>query len=1529
MIVTLIAKERSFTTSLPNKIGGQYWVTDLDDKGNTRKVISVEGVHGTWFLHSNDFFVLQDKSGLEIETAEMTGGTQVILGKYRKSGERVQLFIEPSTEDRRHYQRYCVTRNCRFNIGRDESNQIVFSNQYVSAQHACLIWQDGTWSITDTQSSNGTFVNEWRVAMRQLDFGDTISILGLKIVVGRGFFAINSPDGTVSVSGARPLQPQSKKEDSGYECRPETRLFFRSPRFCRELTTFRMAVDPPPNPERIDDTPLLLVLGPALTMGLTAVIMAVIAIINYNSGRSDILATIPTMAMSFTMLCGTLLWPVLTRRNDNKRRKDAEKNRQKKYREYLDEIRNEIFLHVKEQEEILLASHPDPDSCEARVQEVRQDLWERVNGQQDFLRLRLGLGDLPLLAEIDWPKKRFAPASDNLSHELYRLADEPKVLHNVPITISLCDMPVVGIIGPRTATAQFLQNLVLQITALHSYDEVKLAFFANESVQKDWKYARWYPHCWNEEENTRFFASDEAEAKALASSLEQVLSERMESRQMQTEQATPQYVLIVPSVELAEKTELFSHILHAPKVCGFSCIVMADGLNKLPKECSVVVDLKEGDCELYDLTNTSGVKQVFHPDEMTRLHVAQDSAKLANIRLDVRNEQYTLPNMLTFLEMYHVSKVEHLNALTRWKESDPVNSLQVPVGLGCNGELFLLDLHQRFQGPHGLVAGMTGSGKSEFIITLILSLSLNFSPEEVAFILIDYKGGGLAGAFEDPQNGIKLPHLAGTITNLDGAAVKRSLISIQSELRRRERIFADAKVIAGTGTVDIYKYQQMYRDGLVSEPLPHLLIVSDEFAELKAQEPEFMEQLISAARIGRSLGVHLILATQKPSGVVNDQIWSNSRFHVCLKVQDRTDSMDMIKRPDAAAIAETGRFFLQVGFNEFFAMGQSAWCGAPYLPAERVTRTKDERVSVMDNLGRVLTEAKPKSPKKDKSAVSQVVAVVKYLSRLAGEENSQARQLWLPPLPENIHFSSLEDKYQWKPDLEELETILGEYDDPFNQSQGLMTFCPTRDGNTILYGVAGSGKVEALHTILYGLFAHYDAAKLNTYVIDMAEETLTVFADAPQAGGVLTAGDREKIYNLMRMLEEEVKYRKQMLAETGVSYQAYAAQTGKTMPHILVVLHNYTAFTEQFEDLDETIYRLTREGSKYGLFFLMTANSANSVRYRISQNFSVILPLQFNDKTDYVALLGSAGGVYPTKAKGRGLFKRGEQVYEFQLAWLDEKVNQEALRKFSKELAIHAGSMARPVPALPDHVLPSAFPGGFTAEELPVGVETESLHDSRVNLAGCVIYPVLGQECGETALFAQGLAQQLARMDSVDVLVLDSGQELEAGTEDGYKCYQQDFEKHIVDLFEELVRRNNVFWTAKKAGQPTPIFQAYYCLILGLGTVRDDLSDDGKEKLTLLLQNADLSYGMHFLLFDGAKNLSLFSSDAWYKLHVDVRNGIWIGSGIRDQYVLKNGHIPREPDEFPESVGYVVKKGRSVMVKFLEPEDKQEGRGRL
>lgn len=444
----------------------------------------------------------------------------------------------------------------------------------------------------------------------------------------------------------------------------------------------------------------------------------------------------------------------------------------------------------------------------------------------------------------------------------------------------------------------------------------------------------------------------------------------------------------------------------------------------VPKECSLLFTLSDsGQHTMTYLREIDRPDAVFALDPYSPEDAGRCMRIVANTDLRIVSQAYSLPKTVTFLEMFGVGRVEDLNPMKRWRESNPMKSLSTPVGIGSGGELMQLDLHQKFQGPHGLVAGMTGSGKSEFLITYILSMAVNYHPDEVAFVLIDYKGGGLAGAFDDPDKGIHLPHLVGTITNLDGPTIQRALVSIQSELTRRQRIFNQVKHITDEGTMDIYAYQRLYRGGQVDEPMPHLFIISDEFAELKQQEPEFMERLISIARIGRSLGVHLILATQKPSGVVNDQILSNTKFRICLKVQDRSDSMDMLKRPEAAELKDTGRFYIQVGYNEFFSLGQSAWAGAPYEPRSQVVSRRDDSVQVIDNVGQPLIEVRP--PREAQTAQgSELIAVLKELTAVAQAQGIPFRSLWKPMLPHPLDL----EKSCWPGEENRLEFCAGYLD---------------------------------------------------------------------------------------------------------------------------------------------------------------------------------------------------------------------------------------------------------------------------------------------------------------------------------------------------------------------------------------------------------------------------------------------------------------------------------------------------------------------
>ena len=1506
MLLTLVEPNMIASLALPAKISGRY----------SLRMLTVEGVNGNWLLKFN-------RRHLVMETPISPNGEVILQERnvytLRESGtgRKMVLFADPETEDRKTYTRYVLPETFSLRIGRDSQNDICFRLPYVSSFHARLEGMDGRLYLTDLGSVNGTFVNNRRIQQKEILPGDSVYIGGLKLLFGKGFVALNNPDGMVYCSRLlTPLYPeylppeQEKEEDEYLE---PIKFFYRSPRFKRDVETAQFTIDPPPQQQGKESTPMVLLLGPSITMGMVSLSTGFFTLFNVLNSGGSMLSAMPSLVMSVGMLMGTVLWPVVTKLVEKRTRRRKEEERRTKYQQYIAGMQAKIQEEGFRQAEILNENIVTLDDCIERIRNTRRTLWERMFRHNDFLMLRLGMGSLPLDAEFRFPERKFSVEEDPLQDELYRLCNSPHELASVPISLSLRDSHVMGVIGDRENVAAYVRGLVLQISALHSYDDVKMVFLYDGSESDQWDFAKWLPHTWNEQHNVHFMAGSHQDAREISILLERVFASRQEQ---EGEELLPWYVVFALDRKLGSQTELVRQILSEKECRGFSLVTAYDELRFLPKECTKVVELHGKDAYLYDQDDIYGQREYLYPDIMVSASCRDLSVQLGNTFLQAASRR-ELPDMLTFLEMFGVGKAEHLNALTRWQEHDPTRTLATEVGMDGDGNLFTLDLHEKFHGPHGLVAGMTGSGKSEFIMTYILSMAVNYHPNEVAFILIDYKGGGMAKAFE------RLPHTVGIITNLDGAAVNRSLVSIQSELKRRQAVFQKVSKQIGVSNIDIYKYQKLFREGKVEEPLQHLFIISDEFAELKTQQPDFMRELVSAARIGRSLGVHLILATQKPSGVVDDQIWSNSRFRICLKVQEKSDSMDMLKRPDAAELTQTGRFYLQVGYNEIFEMGQSAWGGAPYEPSDRPKKQKDRSVELLDNVGHVIRQAAIQE--KRAGGAKQLDTIVGYLQTLAEEENIHARPLWKPPLKPVILLDELLKKYA-VPAMRGLEPVIGEADDPENQRQFALTLPLSREGNAVVYAAAGGGKSTFISTMLYSLLRSHTARSLHLYLLDFGSETLRAFAKAPQVGDVLFSYDAEKVQNLFKMLTEELERRKRLCAEYGGDLDSYNSGSAQPMPYILTVIQNYAGFCEAYEELEPKVALLSREGTKYGILFVITAVNANAVRYRTLQNFRQLLVLQMNDNSEYSGILGSVGGVIPAHCKGRGLVKT-DKVYEFQTASVSTGDVAAVIRTFAEVLDQHnKGAKAPRVPILPEHVTPDFVEGEIDVPNLlyPVGIRKDTLQTVLLNLPKRPIHFVLYQEM--PAGFVPALAKVFTRREGLETVMMDSAG---CGEIPGVRVLRDNdsWNQEAVRLFGELVYRHNNAKELLEKGEPAPVYSPLVCILNGVKGVFDGLTEDGKDKLHVMMEKSEVPLNVYFVVISAVSEVSSFSFRPWFKKQPVFQNAVWLGNGISDQFQLKVRSSGKLYESIGEEFGYLVEDGNAVLMKLLTTGEGAERNG--
>lgn len=1518
MLLTLIANGKIHTSSLPEEAGGMRWIAESDAHG-ARRYGFAEAKDGVWVLSPKKGMQLADEYGALLERAALDPETEQVFQLGDAHGTAA-LVVRPTCAGDRTYSILGFASDEVIGIGSAPDNALCYGSRFVSGHHARIDYARDEFSLTDLGSSNGTFVNgvqikpQVRVALAP---GDVVEVLGLVIAVGHRFVSFNNPTDALVVKPTPNFvwfeQPSYQPPTRDTHDQEEPAFFYPAPRFKRDVERRAFSVDAPPAPEKPDDTPVAMKIGPSMVMGLAAVFSGAVMFMRMQESGGSLLMAAPMLVMAVSLVLGSVLWPILAKRFEKKKATKAEARRRQTYAAYLDKIRTMVRDETAHQKEVLEENRIPVAECMRRAFELDPRLMDRTPAHDDFLELRLGTGTVPLAADIRYPDEHFTVETDDLSEVVYQLSREPKDIVGAPVAVSLAANPVVGLAGPAADVRELAFGLVAQLACLHSYEDVKLAVLADEGEADAWAWACALPHAFTDDTSMRFCATTLEEASEIGLALGRIAEERREASGRAAAAPLPQYVVVCASRHLAGKSELVEGLARTPAP-GFTVVCLAEERKDLPKQCTCIVEASRASGTLRDRDDASGKGLAFSPDAFTNEVACRELSRALNtVQLDVTSAKEALPEGLGFLEMFEAGNLEQLNVRARWKAARASETLAARVGMDAAGEPFMLNLHERFHGPHGLIAGTTGSGKSEFIITWILSMCCEYSPEEVAFVLIDYKGGGLAGAFDNDRT--RLPHLAGTVTNLDGAAIARSLASVQSELKRRQALLNAARPAAGGDNVDIYKYQDLYRAGKVGEPCPHLFLVADEFAELKAQEPEFMDELISAARIGRSLGVHLVLATQKPTGVVNDQIWSNSKFKVCLKVADAADSKEMIKRPDAAELVQAGRFYLLVGYNEQFSLGQAAWAGTPYVPVEQYSPASDDSVVLVGPTGRALAQARPAAPAGSTRPAPQLVAVLAHLAEVACEENLSARRLWLDPLPAVVAADALRARRATEraelhldnPTPFELDPVVGLLDDPANQSQRVLTLPLTSEGNAVLYGSADSGAESLLSAMLYDLVSTHDAAHLNAYVMDFGSEALGAFRGAPQVGEVVVAGEDEKVSRLFDMLEHEVAERRRLFATYGGSLAGYSRQASDK-PALLLVVNGVAVFNELYERYEQRLIALARDGLRVGLSVLLCATSTVEVRMRLRSCMKLSLACGLADNNEYLNVLGTMRGVVPPQGRSRGLVRIGETVYVFQGAQVVGPDGDEFgfVTAVCTAMAVSSEAAAPGVPVLPDVVTPQVLEQfAHGSRQLPVGISEDNLSCVCLDFEDHVINRVLFSKAKDGTAFVRELAGYAARQKKYDLALVDAAKLL--ADLPGICALETQDDGQAMALFDELLY-----------AKQDPPEKPRLVLISGIAGLLMRADPMKTNIARLYLRHLRSGEGAIFVLFDMPGDAT-YSQEDWFKSQLGPKDGLWVGEGLDSQTAIQitYGIGERIDPTVKGARGYVVEGGKIRKVKLL------------
>ncbi|MER2152981.1 MAG: type VII secretion protein EssC [Solibacillus sp.] len=1212
-------------------------------------------------------------------------------------------------------------------------------------------------------------------------------------------------------------------------------IYRRTPRMVYELPKEKVSLSFPSQENDPSNRGLWLIILPPLVM---LIVMGIIAVIQPRG----IFILITMVMFVMTLITSTVQY--FKDRGNEKRKKER---RIRIYSAYLENKRQEL-QQLSEKQRFTMEFHfPKFERLKYLTYQISDRIWERSLESNDFLQLRLGTGHVPSSFTISLNSNDMANREmDNLIEQSQKLEKVYKEISDVPVIANLAKGPI-GLIGKERIVKKEIHQIIGQLAFFHSYHDLRFVFIFDEADYEKVEWMKWLPHFNIPNMYARGFIYNEKTRDQLLSTIYEMIRERDIKEDKENLRFTPHLVFIITNQQLISDHVILEYLEGDHKDLDISVIFAADAKESLSDNIHTLVRYlndTEGDILIQD---NKAVNISFKLDS----HRQDNNEHFARLLRTLDHQTgmtNSIPESVTFLEMMDVKEADELQIGDRWMENESSKSLAVPIGLKGKNDLVYLNLHEKAHGPHGLLAGTTGSGKSEFLQTYILSLSVHFHPHEVAFLLIDYKGGGMAQPFRT------LPHLLGTITNIEGSVnfTNRALASIRSELKRRQRLFDRYNV------THINDYTGLVKLQLAEEPLPHLFLISDEFAELKNEEPDFIRELVSAARIGRSLGVHLILATQKPGGVIDDQIWSNARFKVALKVQDANDSKEILKNADAASITVTGRGYLQVGNNEVYDLFQSAWSGAPYQ-SEHIGG--EDEVAIVTDLGLIPLSniAAKDSKQKGLSEIEAIVDKIKETEEMYNIE--KLKSPWLPPLAERLHKNGITSEIQE-------HIAMAFVDEPEKQSQSPYYYRVMEDGNLGIFGSTGYGKSTTVLTLLLNIAENYSPEEVHYYLMDFGNGSLLPLKQLPHTADFFLMEEGRKMDKFMRMVRDEIARRKQLLQQLEVgNIKLYNRIADIKLPLIFVVVENFDFIKDEMPDIETYFNQFVRDGQSLGIYMIFTATRISSIRQAVMNNLKTKIVHYLMDHSEAYTILGKTALV-PEAIPGRAIIKKDEANFSQLLlpANGDNDLEviegiKETVKTLKEKYKDHIGPS--PIPMLPTNLTVkqlAEYSGLMGQQHLyPIGLDEEFVRPVAVNFLTNKHLLIMGQaQKGKTNVL-KVLLTNAVENNVLHIGVFDSfDRSLAMFTDNESISYlesKDDVEEWITQIEGQLSIREMTYANSAIAERKTLQFTPILLVVDDYARFNSGIDAKLQERITKLMKNAGY-LGFNFIASGNSTDLT-------------------------------------------------------------------------
>ncbi|MDT0157722.1 FtsK/SpoIIIE domain-containing protein [Microbacterium sp. ARD32] len=1092
------------------------------------------------------------------------------------------------------------------------------------------------------------------------------------------------------------------------------RSIWRSPRFGTAVAGTEVQFPTPPSQPHRQPFPWPMILMPLLMGGVMFLTMR--------------------NAYSLVFMIGFPMMMVVTHLMQRRTAKREFAEETRIWREDLAVILTTLDQAAQHQRANAVDDDPEPRVVSDRATSADRAVWVRQSDDDDFLHLRAGIGPRPALVTGDAKQQGDRALRAEAAEEAARRATLP----DMPVTVPLG--PLTAVVGEGEQLDAWLRAALIRLAVTHSPNDVRVVAVLGQEHARMESWLRWLPHAAPLAGGLASVAIGAGDGQALLEELARTVG------------GVEHVVCLIDSAAGVPRRTL-EGVAAIAEDSRLHLIWVGDDLARVPAATDAAIDLPRSSIQHAD---RGGVDAITRLDALDLASAWRSARALGGYRDEaaVLAGESALPDRVRIADLSSdLADLDDAEAIAqRWASS---RGLRAQLGVGADG---VCSIDLREDGPHGLVAGTTGAGKSELLQSLLCSLALNNPPSRITFLLVDYKGGA---AFRECA---QLPHTVGYITDLTPALVQRALTSLHAELTTREHLLAEY------GAKDLPALERMHPE---IAP-PSMLICVDEFAALLAEVPDFIDGMVSIAQRGRSLGMHMILATQRPAGVVTPQIKANTDLRIALRVASPDDSTDVVDAPDAANLSRRtpGRALLRRTGHGTREMVQVAYVGGTEQLHDAGERVRVAPFTARAIDGGAVDAGRPH----EHSDLERIVTTVTTAFLRSGMQ--APRRPWIPPLPEELPLAVVEpgrlvigadardeaaiaDSGADATVVEQAPgtVLLGLQDVPGEQRQVPWSIDYGRTGHLLVFGASGSGKTELLRTVAASVTAGAERAAACVYGIDAGGGGLTVLERLGSVGSIVVEQSTERMLRLIRMVHRTVTERNAMLASHGVADLDALAATGVHVQRIHLLIDNLPAVLDSLEgggamrrQHADQLLTVLQEGRRCGVHITATAPQRTGVPSQILAAFGGRVVMRMSVEDDY-AMLGVPTGVLDRESPaGRGLFG----PHEVQVATLGGAGTPLQAERLD-ELGTHLGDRYDEVAATAVPVMPTRLPQSVLPrpqrDELVLGVEQDVVAPVSLRLCDGPILLTGRARSGRTSALI-GLAQLARRAEDPAEVVL-------------------------------------------------------------------------------------------------------------------------------------------------------------------------------